>query len=357
MAAPYVADLGLTTGTPTIKSVGPIAFGSSGILFVADNISATITAIEVAETGTATAEGFDLENLDTKLASLLGCSPKDLSIRDIAVHPHSQNIYVAVNRYAGNGPLPVLVKIDVVSQALSIVSLANVRHSQTTIEGAPTERDDRKGDYDFADGRFSPVPMRASTVTDMAYVDGVLLIAGLSNEEFASTLRRIPFPFKGEQSANSLEIFHVSHGRYETNAPIRSFVPYREGREIIASYTCTPVVKFSLADLEPGKQVKGVTVADLGSRNLALDMVAFAKDGEQYVLVSNSHHPLMKLSCADIDGQVGLTQPKEPLGIARTNLPHAGVSRMANLSGSFVLMMQREETGAIHLRSASTASL
>ena len=33
------------------------------------------------------------------------------------------------------------------------------------------------------------------TVTDMAYVEGRLFIAGLSNEEFSSKLRSVAYPF------------------------------------------------------------------------------------------------------------------------------------------------------------------
>ena len=47
----------------------------------------------------------------------------------------------------------------------------------------------------------------------MAYMDGKLYIAGLSNEEFSSKLRRIPFPFRDEVSNNSLEIFQASAAR------------------------------------------------------------------------------------------------------------------------------------------------
>ena len=32
---------------------------------------------------------------------------------------------------------------------------------------------------------------RVRTITDMAYVNGQLIVAGLSNEEFSSTLRHI----------------------------------------------------------------------------------------------------------------------------------------------------------------------
>src|SRR4051812_39600788 len=66
-------------------------------------------------------------------------------------------------------------------------------------------------------------PARQATVTDMAYIDGQLLVAGMSNEEFSSNLRRIAFPFADGMVDNSLEIFHVSHGKWETAAPIRTF--------------------------------------------------------------------------------------------------------------------------------------
>ena len=120
-------------------------------------------------------------------------------------------------------------------------------------------------------------------------------------------MRRIPFPFGDDVTGNSLEIFHVSHGKWETAAPIRTFVPYDHGASILASYTCTPVVYFPLADLAPGSKVVGRTVAELGSMNQPLDMVSFADEGEEYLLVANSSHGLIKIACRDIDGQAPLT--------------------------------------------------
>ena len=168
------------------------------------------------------------------------------------------------------------------------------------------------------------MPARMATVTDMAYTDGVLLVAGMSNEEFSSNLRRIPFPFTGEVADNSTEIFHVSHGMWETAAPIRTFVPYEGGRSILASYTCTPLVHFPLDDLTSGSQVKGRTVAELGHGNQPLDMVSFAQGGDEYLLISHSTHPLMKVACRDIDTQEALTEPKEPYGRAAPRPRHPG---------------------------------
>jgi hypothetical protein len=196
-----------------------------------------------------------------------------------------------------------------------------------------------------------------STVTDLKYVNGALLVAGLSNEEFASTLRRIPFPFTGDMASTGLEIFHVSHGQWETAAPIRTFVPYEGGASILASYTCTPLVRFPLEDLQPGAKARGRTVAELGSGNTPLDIVAFTQDGEEHLLISHTRHPLMKIACRDIDAQAALTEPREPVGVPRQMPDLTGIGRMDNLNDSHVLAIQSDGAGRRHLRSLKTSGL
>ena len=353
-------DLGLEVGTPGIKSVGPLAFGPEGILFIGDNVGAAIFAVDVGDSGGGSPpEAVSLDNFDTSLASYLGCSRDDVAILDMAVHPTSGNLYFSVMRGSGDAAVPVIIKVSEAG-AISDVSLENVAFAQTVIEDAADEDDPRL---------VTRVKLRTVTVTDMSYVDGLLLVAGTSNEEFSSTLRRIPFPFNGDVKSNSLEIFHVSHGQYETAAPIRAFVPYQGNTSILASYTCTPVVQFSLANLEPGKQAKGRTVAELGAHNRPLDLVSYEHDGREYLLVCNDRHPLFKIACKDIDGQGALTVPDDSLdenpadpvtpgvGVPRQLLPHPGVKRMANLNGSGVLMLQQDEGGNTHLRSYATATL
>ena len=337
-------EYGLALGTPNIKSVGSLAFGPEGILFVADNMSATIFAIDTRDIGVASEpRPVDVDKIETRLAAYLGCGHEDVNIRDIAVHPSSQNIYLSVMRGRGATAIPVLIKVGM-DGLLSDMPLEDVPFSQTAIENPSTER--VTGDR-----------LWTLTVTDIAYVDGLLLVAGASNEEFSSTLRRIPFPFMGSALANSLEIFHVSHGRYETAAPIRSFVPYAGDTSVLASYTCTPVVHFSLRDVKAGTQLKGTTVAELGASNTPIDIVSFKRDGQEYVIVSNTQHGLIKIACKDIDRLESLTEPQGPVGVPRERLPHKGVGRMANLNGSYVLMMQKDEQGNTDLRSYSTATL
>ena len=225
-----------------------------------------------------------------------------------------------------------------------------------TIADAPAE-DDERLDITLPQGdegeeleirghkiRILRRPIRTSTVTDMAYVDGSLLVAGLSNEEFSSKLRRIPFPFTDDVADNSLEIFHVSHGKWETAAPIRTFVPYDGGRSI------------PLSDLTPGTKTVGRTVAELGAMNQPLDMVSFFQGGEEHLLVANSRHGLVKISCRDIDAQEPLTEPQEPVGVPRETEDLKGITRLANLSEGHVLALQVDGDRR-HLRTLKTASL
>lgn len=362
---------GLEVGAPGIRSVGPITFGPSGILFVADNVSAAIFAIDTGDSGAAgEVRAIDVEKVDTRLAAYLGCAREDIFIRDMAVHPYSQNVYLSLMRGTGDSATPVIAKIDG-DGSVSALDLNNVSFSRTSIPDAPAEDDSRLDGHvvfgnregeeikmrDGSSIRIAREPIRTVTVTDMSYVDGTLLVAGASNEEFASTLRRIPFPFNGATESNSLEIFHVSHGKYETASPIRTFIPYAGNTSVLASYTCTPVVHFSLEDIKAGTQLKGRTVAELGSRSTPLDILSYKKDGEEFLLVANSSHPLMKIAASDVDRQESLTQPNEPLGVPRENLPQQGVSKMANLNGSYVLMMQVDSADNVDLHSYSTSML
>jgi hypothetical protein len=365
-----MSDWGLQTGTPQLQSIGAITFGPDDILFIADNAGAQIIAVDIGHGIDADAsDPLAVDDLGTQLAAALGCDRDAVAIRDLAVHPRTQDVFLSVQRGGAGVQIPVLLTIDRAKGALSEIPLADLPFATVSLPNAPSADDERtdtwivnapEGDEVEIAGRklrLARPNVRASTVTDMAYVDGTLIVAGMSNEEFSSNLRRIAFPFTGEVVDNSTEIFHVSHGMWETAAPIRTFVPYEEGRSILASYTCTPLVHLPLGELTGGTQAKGRTVAELGAGNQPLDMISFTQGGDEYLLISHSSHPLMKVACRDIDTQEGLTEPQAPVGTPRQELDLPGVSRLANFNGDYVLAMQQDESGARHLRSLKTASL
>lgn len=364
-----MTDYDLQPGSAALTSAGPITFGPDGILFLADNATGSIVAVDVADHAepATTSDGFALRDVDARIAALLGSATGDIRIRDMAVHPVTSAVYLSVQRGSGDDARAVLVRID--AAGVTEVPLDDVPLSRFALEDAPAADDERQdvllpvddeGEVFSREGRSVRVlraPIRTSTVTDLVYVDGDLLVSGLSNEEFSSKLRRVPFPFGSTAEETSLEIFHVSHGRWETASPIRTFVAADEGRSILAGYTCTPVVHFSVDDLVPGTKAIGRTVADLGNMNQPLGMVTFVQDGEEHLLVSNTSHGLLKIAHSDIDAQAPLTEPFEPVGVPRQDEGLLGIRQLANLDPAHVLALQADEDGHLHLRSLETASL
>jgi hypothetical protein len=278
-AAAGRAEEGLTKGTPDVKSVTSMAFGPKGILFVGDSAGAAIFAIDTGDTKQAGDKALNVEKLNSKIAAALGVTDADVRITDMKVNPASGNVYLGVARGTGAGT-PALVKLSR-DGTVSAVPLKDIPFAKVTIPNPAKS------------GAKGPPPV----ITNMAFVDGKLFVAGLSSEEFASTLRVIPFPFKEADKGSAIEIYHGAHGAIETRAPIRTFVPYKVGKEdhIMAAYTCTPLVKIPVSELKPGVKVKGTTIAELGNRNNPLDMIVYNKGGKDYLLVINSARGVMKI--------------------------------------------------------------
>ena len=62
---------------------------------------------------------------------------------------------------------------------------------------------------------------------------------------------------------------------------------------LLAAYTCTPLVK--IPSPSRAHHVKGTTIAELGNRNRPLDMIAYQKDGKDYLLLANNSRGVMKI--------------------------------------------------------------
>ena len=364
-----MSDLGLVAGTPDLQSAGPLTFHPDGVLFAADVSAAAVFAIAVADSEVRDrVDPVELDRFDARVASLLGVERDDVQIRGMAVHPVSHAVYVSVARGRGADALPALVRVASDSE-VALVDLESAPFARVALDDAPAADDDRLDVWldDSAEHsepmeiagttlQIARVPAGRSTITDMAWVDGALLVAGTSNEEFSSRLRRIPFPFDGAIEGTSLEIYHVDHGQYETASPIRMLIPFDEGRSVLATYTCTPIVHFPMSDLRPDTLVRGRTVAELGPMNQPLGLVAYERDGEEYLLVSGTRHPLLKILAAEVAGQAPLTDKLEPTGITREALDPEGVTWMANLDSGQIVVVQHEGAD-LNLRTLQTASL
>ena len=337
---------GMVVGNPAFQSLGHMAFGPGNVLFIGDNSGAQILAIEVADEARGTG-AITLEGIDAKVAQVLGVAAADVQINDLAVHPASKNVYLTVTRGQGASATPVLLRVTRnAARPIEEVPLTNVKYSSAAITNAPAND---------ASARRNP---RTSTITDLAYADGQVWVAGLSNEEFASTFRRFSFPFGKSMASTTLEIYHVSHRASETRSPVTSFAIQEIGGKkfVVAGYTCTPIVAFAVADLVPGKHVVGRTVAELGAGNTPTDLVPLKRDGKDVIMVVNNRRPLMRIDASDVATGAALTTP-EVAGIARTPLDQpSGISQMAELDGSYVVVIQKSANG-FDLKSIAKSAL
>lgn len=327
----------LKAGTPDLKSAGPLAFGPEGILFVSDPQGAAIFAIDTGDRGGQLAE-VNVEGINGKIASALGTDAQQILINDMAVNPASGNIFLSVSRGRGPEAQPVLLRVDR-SGSISEASLKNVPFSKAALPNAST----------------TPA-QRNESITDLAYVDGRVIVAGLSNEEFSSNLRAIPFPFTQADAGAGVEIFHGAHGRFETKSPVRTFVPFEIKGEkyLLAAYTCTPLVKFPLKELRAGNKVKGTTVAELGNRNRPLDMIVYKVNGKNFILLANSSRGMMKITTEGVDSIGPIEKPVTgggTAGLTYATIPGMeGVVQLDRLGDKNAVIIMQQKDGRMDLK-------
>src|SRR5580704_6769289 len=290
-------------GKVELRSSGPLAFGPQGVLFIGDPKGAAIFAVETQDAASSghSRPSVNVDGINQKIASLLGTSADQIRIEDVAVNPASGKVYVAIARGRGADALPVIVRVDSAGK-IDEFSLDNVAFSKATLPNPPEDQEQGSGRRRQNN--------RNVAITDLAFIDGTVIVAGLSNEEFTSNLRAIPYPFSEVNRGASIEIFHGSHGQLETRSPIRTFVPISFGGnpQIIAAYTCTPLVRIPLSELRPGVKVRGTTVAELGNFNQPLDIIAYQKDGKNFLLLANAARGVMKISTDGLMTREGITK-------------------------------------------------
>ena len=166
---------GLKSGTPELKAAGRFAFGPDGILFVGDSVSASVFALDTGDrTPATTKDAPKVMDLGDKVASLLGIEAKQLRVNDMAVNPLTGNVFFSLSRGTGPDAKPAVVKVDRTGK-VGELNLNGIKFASAKLPN-PTEK------------------ARQDSITHLEYVKGKVYIAGLSNEEFASTLRADSVP-------------------------------------------------------------------------------------------------------------------------------------------------------------------
>jgi hypothetical protein len=358
--SPAARTLAGETGTgASFSSIGPLTFAPDGTLFAGDTVGASILALDLGAETSAKGTG-DVADLDQTIAAMLGTDRAQVLITDMAVHPSSKNTYVAVMRGEGAAALPALFRVDGTGTT-TLVAFTGLKFSKVTLADPPRPAafvSPFKMDYVKVGPEYVHENPRVRTITDMAYVDGQLIVAGLSNEEFSSTLRTIPYPFTSAAGATNVEIYHGNHQQMETRSPVYAFVPYTIGNEpsLIASYLCTPLVTLPLSSLKPGAHVRGKTIAEFGNRNRPLDMVVYTKGGKDFLLMANNTRGVMKIPTDTFASAAAITTPvkTETGGVPfETVASLTGVEQLDALDATRALVLVRSASKGLDLRAVA----
>lgn len=330
-ARPTAAPAAVSTG-PSFTTIGPLAFGPGNVLFAADTEAAAIVALDLGAASGATGAKPSAD-FDQQLAALLGTTPASVAITDMVVQPGTRHAYFSVMRGTGADARAALVRLDG-DGALTLVPLDKMAYTTAALPNAPVAAPTE---------RRNP---RTSSITDMVFHDGRLLVAGLSNEEFASKLRAVTYPFASVDAGTSVEIYHGNHGALETRSPVYTLTPYSIGGtpHLLAGYLCTPLVKFPASVVTDGGKVRGTTIAELGNRNRPIDMFVYSKDGKDYLLMSNTSRGVMKIPTDTFAAAAPITErvEAEKAGVPyETVTSLTGVEQMDLFDASQALVLSR----------------
>lgn len=340
-----------------------LAFGPDNVLFIGNSREARIHAIKTEATALEDPVPFNMEGFDLMISKKLDIAPREVIIHDMKIHPVSQEAYVAI-------------RLGFQPDAKSVIAIAHpttsdIRFLEVNKDNSSSVSISNPASSDLI--FWEETPASALTITDIDYSDGYIYVAGLTNSEFASNLRKIAYPFNDKQEAvNSIEIYHAVHTQNETRAPIRTMV-FEElnGKStLIASYTCTPLVIIPTAEIQAGASIKGKTIAELGYGNTPIDMLlvttqAFDGSMSKSLLVTNKNRGGSMIPFDSVvegakgDGLAGQQamfatglegiqeiptanvmqidiQNQQMLGIIRRNIETGDIDLVSELTGTFL---------------------
>lgn len=255
-------------GDPGIKSIDTMTVTKAGELIIGDGRGNQVVVIDAGDATKRAGKGATIEHIDRAIAQRLGAGEKGIEILDMAVNPASGRAYLAVRKHDDKQDVVITVDPD---GTIGMLDLRAVKHARLGV----------------------PEGLR---ITNIVYSGDKVIAAARANDQFTSRIfvATAPVQHEAEGSVYAAETYHVSHGRWETKAPMSAMVPYQEDGKtyIVGAFSCTPVVKFPLDSVEAGANVKGISMIELGSGNRPIDIISYRRDGRASVLINNNrfHH-------------------------------------------------------------------
>jgi hypothetical protein len=309
-----------TINQVTPQSAGALTFSPDGVLFLGDSKLGAVFAFET-QRGQAPAslDPFIFESIDEKIAGALGVTAKSLVMNGMAVHPVTREPYLAVGVRNGDRLETAVVSVSLTGEVhpFDLSSSKVTVHQLSDIPDEGKTFQSRAGTFPLPPAAFfeekARTPLRSMTIVDLKFHAGEVFVAGVSNQEFSSTLRRIPYPFTGAASETQLEIYHLAHGIYETRAPIRTmqFATIDGEDTLIAAYACSPLVTIPVSELKHDAKVRGKTIGDMGNGQ-PISMVAYRDGDEDKLFITNLSRGPVVVPLSGIRSAEGFTPENRP---------------------------------------------
>ena len=339
------------TQQTVLTSVSKMSFNDKGFLFLGDGRRPVVYSIDLGgKISDQPTKPFNLKNVDLILSRFLGVSTEMLRVTDMAVHPLSKDVYLAVS--VGVGKLETFSLIKVRPEG----KLENVSLKDKKVDSVELTHHEGK-DYKF----WNKYQASSLSITHIEYYKNHLYVSGLKTGEFSSTLYKVSFPFRGNVEHATVSYYHAVHDQTESRAPIISHkIVHISGKDyLLAVYTCTPLVLIPLSEIKNGAHIRGKTIAELGYGNNPVDMLSFTLDrGEgmqPYILINNRNRSGSLIAMKDIidaESQPGITTPSgfSKKGVTAQDVPLAGVIHMSLQDASWLLALRRNiDTGHLDL--------
>jgi hypothetical protein len=369
-----------TINQVTPQSAGALTFSPDGVLFVGDNKLGAVFAFET-ERGQAPAslDPFLFESIDEKIAAALGVTAKSLVMNGMAVHPVTREPYLSVGVRNGDRLEPAVVSVSLAGNVrqFDLSSSKVTVHRLTDVPDEGKTFASRAGLFPYPPAAVfeekARTPLRSMTIVDLKFHNGEVFVAGVSNQEFSSTLRRIPYPFTGAASETQVEIYHLAHNLYETRAPIRTmqFATVNGEDTLVAAYACSPLVTIPVSELKHGTKVRGKTIGDMGNGQ-PISMVAYRDGDQDKLFITNIGRGPMIVPLSGIRSAEGYTpenrptqdkmldqNPFMPAGPVGKQVLFVGSSLRADLFSDrfFVSLTRYADTGDLTLETLMTSPL
>jgi len=260
-------------GDLKLGKIDVINFAPGGVLLIGEGSKSRIIALKTGDTTMGAGKFSGIKGFVAAIAGKMGVGKDDLALIDMEVNPASGKLYAAVRNQK--------TKEYAIIRISPNGEMEPVPTSGVEFVSVPLPKGDK-----------APV----SLVTDVLWIDNRLIASARCNEEFGSKIFSADGPLKHEKAGSvySAETYHISHGRWETKAPMSVMVPYEEDGKhyVIGAFSCTPVVKYPIDAIQSGAKIKGVSMIELGSGNRPLDMFAYKKNGKSRILTNTFrfHH-------------------------------------------------------------------